>query len=365
MFFGLSEEQEFFQDNVKKFLADNASVDEIRKIAGGEGEDLQKEIYQGIINLGINALLVPEEFGGLGVGLLHAVAISQALGNGVGPIPFSGSYVMAPIALNLGGSDDQRSNYLSKIATNEIRFGIGLSEFVGAREDAGLEVSKDKANGRALFVIDAENSDHLILSNKAGLMFVINSTDSGVTLNKLKTVDKTRAFHEVILKDVKCDVLEKSASDIKIAKKVVDAGRIILAADTLGASESMIEKAVAYSKERKQFNRTIGSFQAVKHMCAEMASDLEPCYSLVWQAAHSFDTDSPEESRLVACLAKSHLSEVGKDISKKATEVHGGMGFTDLLGLHYWFKRIGLNRQLLGAPELVREEAAEIQGFNQ
>tara|TARA_B110000858_G_C17737557_1_gene443296 strand:- start:200 stop:1297 length:1098 start_codon:yes stop_codon:yes gene_type:complete len=365
MYFGLSEEQVFFQDNVKKFLTDNASIEEIRKIANGEGDELQKEIFQGIVNLGINALLVPEEYGGLGVGLLHAVAISQALGNGVGPIPFSGSYVMAPIALNLAGSDDQKSKYLSKIATNEVRFGIGLSEFVGAREDAGIEISNGKASGRALFVADAENADHIILSNKAGVMFVIDSSTSGVELNKLKTVDKTRAFHEVILKNVDCDILEKSEKDIELAKKVVDAGRIILAADTLGASESMIEKAVAYSKERKQFNRTIGSFQAVKHMCAEMASELEPCYALVWQAAHSFDNDSVEESRLLACMAKSHLSEVGKEISKKSTEVHGGMGFTDLLGLHYWFKRIGLNRQLLGAPELVREEAAEIQGFNQ
>ena len=108
MYFGLSEEQEFFQDNVKKFLADNASIDEIRKIASGEGQDLQSEIFQGIINLGINALLVPEKYGGLGVGLLHAVAISQALGNGVGPIPFSGSYVMAPLAINLGGSEKQK-----------------------------------------------------------------------------------------------------------------------------------------------------------------------------------------------------------------------------------------------------------------
>ena len=116
MYFGLSEEQEFFQDNVKKFLADNASIDEIRKIASGEGQELQSEIYQGIINLGVNALLVPEEYGGLGLSLLHAVAISQALGNGVGPIPFSGSYVMAPLAINLGGSKSQREAFLPKIA---------------------------------------------------------------------------------------------------------------------------------------------------------------------------------------------------------------------------------------------------------
>jgi alkylation response protein AidB-like acyl-CoA dehydrogenase len=87
-----------------------------------------------------------------------------------------------------------------------------------------------------------------------------------------------------------------------------------------------------------------------------MVADLEPCYALVWHAAYCYDY-SPEEARLMACHAKAHVSEMGKGISKKATEVHGGMGFTDLLGLHYWFKRIGVNRQILGSPEQAREEA--------
>ena len=92
-------------------------------------------------------------------------------------------------------------------------------------------------------------------------------------------------------------------------------------------------------------------------MCAEMVAELEPCYALVWHAAHA-QKHMPNEARLMACQAKSHLSDVTKEVAKKSTEVHGGMGFTDLLGLHYWFKRIGLNRQLLGTPERVREEAA-------
>ena len=365
MYFGLSEEQESIQDFVKKFLDDNVTVDEIRKIANGEGEEIEKSIFDSILNLGINSLLVPEEHNGLGAGLLHAVAVAQSLGSGVGPIPFVGSYVMAPIAIKLGGNEDQKNNYLSKIATNEIRFGVGMSEFVGAREDAGIEFSKNKINGRALFVLDAEKSDFLILANKSGVLFIVNSEDKGVTMNKLTTVDKTRNFHEIILNNAEAEILENTSDNSEIAKKVIDAGRIILAADTVGASEAMVEKAVSYSKERKQFNRTIGSFQAVKHMCAEMAADLEPCYSLVWQAAHSYDNEEISSSRLLACQSKSHVSEVAKVISKKATEVHGGMGFTDLLGLHYWFKRIGLNRQILGAPEIVREEAAELQGFNQ
>ena len=158
------------------------------------------------------------------------------------------------------------------------------------------------------------------------------------------------------------EVLEKTKSSSEAIQMSMDAGRIIIAADSLGASQAMINKAVEYSKERKQFNRVIGSFQAVKHMCAEMTAELEPCYSLVWHAAHSFD-DSNEDSRLMSCLAKSHTGEVSKMVSKKATEVHGGMGFTDLLGLHFWFKRIGLNRHILGSPEIVREEAAKVQGL--
>ena len=143
---------------------------------------------------------------------------------------------------------------------------------------------------------------------------------------------------------------------------MLDVGRVLLAADTLGAAQTMLDQAVAYSLTREQFNRPIGSFQAVKHMCAEMAAGLEPCQSLVWYAAHAVDS-IPDEARVTACHAKAHVAEVGKFVAKTATEVHGGMGFTDLLGLHYWFKRIGLNRQLLGSPERLREEAARAQAL--
>ncbi|MFL2699710.1 MAG: acyl-CoA dehydrogenase, partial [SAR86 cluster bacterium] len=220
----------------------------------------------------------------------------------------------------------------------------------------------NKVNGKALFVIDGENATHFIFSTKLGGMFIVDSSDPGIELIKLTSIDKTRSYYEIILQDAKIDLLEKTASSHEAINKTVDAGRIMLAADTVGASQVMINKSVEYAKERKQFGRVIGSFQAVKHMCAEMAAELEPCYSIVWHAAHCFDS-SPEEARLMACQSKSHVSEVGKMVSKKATEVHGGMGFTDLLGLHYWFKRIGMNRQLLGSPELVRDEAGKIQGF--
>ena len=141
---------------------------------------------------------------------------------------------------------------------------------------------------------------------------------------------------------------------------MIDTGRVMLAADTLGAAQNMLDQAVAHAKERRQFNRPIGSFQAVKHLCAEMAAALEPCRAMVWYAAHALSA-IPQEAHLTACHTKAHIAEVGTFVARTATEVHGGMGFTDLLGLHYWFKRIGFNRQMLGTPELVREEAARAQ----
>ncbi|MDA9661239.1 acyl-CoA/acyl-ACP dehydrogenase [Gammaproteobacteria bacterium] len=362
MYFGLSEEQKSLEENINRFLADNASLDTIKAVANGE-EDKAQSVHQGILDLGLSGLVIPEEYGGLELDMLFATVVAAALGSGTAPVPYAGSYVMAPLAINLAGSDDQKNQWLPKIAGGECVIGVGLSEYVGAREDAGIEFSNGKLSGRCLFLIDGKNADAYLLANKSGELFLVEASAPGIEVIELTTVDKTRTSIELILKNVDADLL--SGSDNKsIIEKVLDAGRIMLAADTVGAAQVMLDKSVAYSLERKQFGRLIGSFQAVKHMCAEMAAELEPCHSMIWHAAHCFD-NVPEEARLMACQTKAHISEVGQQISKTATEVHGGMGFTDELGLHYWFKRIGLNRQLLGSPELIREEAGRLQGFDQ
>ena len=269
---------------------------------------------------------------------------------------------MAPLAIKPGLRDYQQNEFLINVESKLNSFGVGLTEYIAAREDAGIEIDGSKASGRALFVIDGDHASHFVLADKNGVMCIVRAEDAEVELVKLTSVDKTRGYFEILLNNADVDVLENSSQSAEAITKTIDAGRIMLAADSVGASQVMIDKSVEYAKERKQFGRLIGSFQAVKHMCAEMAAELEPCYAIVWHAAHCFN-NVPEEARLMACQSKSHVSEVSKMVAKKATEVHGGMGFTDLLGLHYWFKRIGMNRQLLGSPELVREEAGRVQGF--
>ena len=177
------------------------------------------------------------------------------------------------------------------------------------------------------------------------------------------SLDRTRPLGEVELSDAPAEILPAAGAAHLRALGILDAGRAMLSADTLGAAQRMLDNAVIHARQREQFGRVIGSFQAVKHMCAEMAAMLEPCRALVWYAAHAQDA-MPDEARLAACHAKAHLGEVGREVSRMATEVHGGMGFTHELGLHYWFKRISSNRQLLGAPERCRREAAALEGWS-
>ncbi len=269
---------------------------------------------------------------------------------------------MAPIALLSAGSTAQKEKWLPQIALGSTIFGVGVTEQIGNRENSGITVSGNKLSGKAMFVLDGMSADMLIIADDSGAMHLIDANAAGVSRQKLKTIDRTRSLAEIVLESVEAEILPGSESSRDPLMRTIDVGRLILAADCLGASQTMLDKAVAYAKERRQFNRVIGSFQAVKHMCSEMAAELEPCRSLVWYAAHAWST-MPDEARLMTCHAKAHLSEVGQFVARKSTEVHGGMGFTDLLGLHYWFKRVGFNRQLLGAPELVREQAALAQGW--
>lgn len=351
MEFGLSEEQTLLQDSVNRFLADASSLDSVRKVANGDESDAA--IWQGLAELGIPGLMIPEDKGGVGLSSLDAAIVAECLGYHVTPGPFLSSSVMVPVALLAAG---KRDDILGSLAAGTHRTGVAFSEAVGARDTAGVRASNNKLNGKSIFAFDADANDFLVATNEKHL-YLVNANEVKVT--PLSTIDRTRSTCELVFDSSAGELI---STDAAVFNKALDAGRLMLAADTLGAAQNMIDQAVTYAKQREQFNRPIATFQAVKHMCAEMAADLEPCRSMVWYAGHALD-HIPDEARLTACHTKAHLAEVGKGIAKTATEVHGGMGFTDLLGLHYWFKRVGFNRQMLGAPELVREEAARLQGL--
>ncbi len=358
MEFGLSEDQRLIDQSLQSYLSSALPLEEIRRIAS-DRQGFDAGLWTGLCGLGIPGLLISEEYGGTALGLLDAAIVAEALGYGAAPAPFVATSVMAPLAIMHGGSAEQQQQWLPAIARGEMRIAVACGALAGSTGDANLALSDGRLSGHLSGLLDSGGASHALVFLPDGQAAILATDAAGVTLTPRPSLDRTRPLGDLSLEDVAVELLD---SDLELAHRILDAGRVMLAADTLGAGQCMIEKAVAYAGQRVQFDRVIASYQAVKHMCAEMVVSLEPCRSLVWYAAHAQDDDEAE-GRHLACLAKAHLGEVGREVARTATEVHGGMGFTDLMGLHYWFKRISFDRQVLGGPERCRQEAAAAQGW--
>jgi alkylation response protein AidB-like acyl-CoA dehydrogenase len=360
MEFGLSREQTMLQDQLFRYLGEKGGLARTRVFAA-EGQTRAPDILAGLTELGVTGLIIPEDLGGVGLGLLDAALVSEMLGRHVTPAPFIGSSVLAPLALLRAGDTGQQQLWLPKLAAGSAVAGVAISELTGARDDACVEARDGRLHGRALFVIDFA-ADVYVVADRSRRLHLVAADAPGLTRAALPTIDVTRPTGELLFDGTPAEPLAGKGDPAAAARALIDAGRVMYAADTLGAAQCMIDQAVEYAKVRRQFGRAIATFQAVKHMCAEMAAALEPCRALVWYAGHALDS-LPAEASVTACHAKAHLSEVGTRVAKTATEVHGGMGFTDLVGLHYWFKRIGFNRQMLGGPQATRDDAARLQGL--
>ena len=359
MDFGLSEEQSLLESTVRRFLEETAPVSRVREIVGADSES-DAGIWQGLAELGVVGVIVPEAHGGAGLSFLDAAVVAESLGYAVTPAPFLGTAVLAPVALLESGSDALCREWLPRIARGDAQIGVAMTEVFSRREGAGLQIESGRLNGKALFSIGGSEATAFLIAADEEHLALVPRDAAGLSVEPLSTLDATRGVSELVFDGVEPAALLPNAGEA--IRRTLDAGRIALAADSLGAAERMLELAVTYAGERRQFGRLIGSFQAVKHLCAEMVAELEPARSLLWYAAHAFDA-ARDEAPLMAAHVKAHLSEVSTRIAKTSTEVHGGIGFTDEQNLHFWFKRISLNRQLLGGPAQLRERAAALQGW--
>jgi alkylation response protein AidB-like acyl-CoA dehydrogenase len=361
MDFGLSDEQKLLDDSVRRFLAERLPIARVRELRDAE-QSFDAAAWKELASLGVVGCLVSEAHGGAGLGVLDAAVIATALGHGAAPLPFLSSAVLAPVLFEALGSPEQQQSWLPRLAAGEARVAVAAAERVERRQDAGVRESGGRLSGLALFVPDAVGAEACLVASGDDLWLV--ATDArGLEVRSLPSIDATRRLAELRFADVTPAERVGPAGDAARAlERAIDVARVVLAADLLGCCDRALELAVGYAQQRRQFDRPIASFQAVKHLCAEMAAAIEPARALLWYAAHAFDA-LPNEAPLLASLAKSHLAEVGGFVLKTATEVHGGIGFTDACDLHFWFHRAALDRQLLGGPEKLRARAAELQGW--
>lgn len=359
MEFGLTLEQRQFDDSLRDFLKDRLPMDRLRALAE-PGMGFDEALWSGLMELGLHGMAVPERFGGAGLGVLDAAIAAEALGYAAAPVPFAGTSVMAPLAFMNSATEAQQDEFLPLVAAGEARIAVGFSGLAGQTGTATAALDGGRLTGTVTGVMDAGAATHYLIYLRDGTAALIQAPAASVVHRR--SLDRTRPVSDLTFDAAPAEVLQAANDKLAAARRVLDAGRVILAADTLGAAQSMLDKAVAFAKERVQFGRVIGSFQGVKYMLADCVTALEPCRGMVWYAGYALDA-LPDEARLWACQTKAHVADVGRDVARMTTETHGGMGFTDLLGLHFWFKRIGFNRQVLGGPERCRQEAAALQGW--
>jgi alkylation response protein AidB-like acyl-CoA dehydrogenase len=369
MDFGLSEEQGLLDASVRRFLAERLPLARVRALRE-DTEAFDAAAWKELAALGVVGCLVPEAQGGAGLGVLDAAVIATALGHGAAPLPFLSASVLAPLLLEALGSPEQQRRWLPGLAAGELRVAAALGERVERRQDAGLRESGGRLSGAALFVPDALGAEAVLVACGDDL-WLVPADARGLELRALPSIDATRRLGELRCDGVAGERVGPARGAGPALERTLDVARVMLAADLLGCCDRALELAVAYAQQRRQFDRPIASFQAVKHLCAEMAAALEPARALVWYAAHACDAAAtPDasgplaaEAPVLASLAKAHLAEVGSFVLKTATEVHGGIGFTDACDLHFWFHRAALDRQLLGGPEKLRARAAALQGW--
>ncbi len=377
MDFSLSEEQELLQKSAREFLAAECPTDFVREMMRS-ADGFSRSFHERIAQLGWTGLVVPEKYGGMGLTLLDLALLAEEMGRVVMPGPFFSSSVLATLALHDGSSAKLKKEWLPRLAAGDAVGSLALLEDSDRLDAEGIKLRCTKTSrgfkldGKKMFVTDAHIADFLIVAARgrgrgeaAVCLLVVPRDLPGVTITQLRSIDQTRRPCEVVFRGVDLPrhaSLAEEGKGWKVLQRLLDAAAVILSADCLGGAQRSLEMAVDYSKVREQFGRPIGSFQAVKHIAAEMVSEIEPARSLVWYAAYAY-TAEPGRAAVAASMAKARLSDVYARSANRAVQVHGGIGFTWEHDMHLWFKRAKWNESAFGDATYHRERVAKLADF--
>jgi alkylation response protein AidB-like acyl-CoA dehydrogenase len=355
MRFDLDEQQLAFQQVVTDYLEAECPI--ARALAPHDGGKADLELWQGLMQLGIGGIMVPETYGGLGLGLLDLAVVMEPIGRFAAPGPFL-DHALGTLALALAGNESQKETWLPALSSGEKRATVAFAEAKGEwfPDQWTLEDGKT-LTGQKHYVLHAEEVDLIVVGLRGGQLAIVRGDAPGLEISPVASTDAGKQLCTLSFTDTSCELLEGAAGT-----RLVDAGMILLAADSFGGASNAVNLAVAYAKEREQFGRPIGQFQGLKHQLADMAITIEPAVGLYWFAAHQWDNE-PADASLQALLAKSLLTENYAKTTRRMIEAHGGIGYTWEYGAHIWLKRALFNQAYLGSPRALRARAASLSGW--
>jgi alkylation response protein AidB-like acyl-CoA dehydrogenase len=307
--------------------------DELRSVAGDLLAKDRVVDWSSLVDAGWVGLEVPEQFGGAGVTFAEVAVICEEMGRAASANNYLGSAVLAVGTLKALQPSDTRDRLLADAASGALRFAVALE----SRE----------------YVPDAEGADRILVIANGGVV------EPAVTVTPQPVLDETRRLATVTADGVEeCEVLPFDGDPETAIRRLRDRAAVAIACDSLGLSEAMLSATVAYAKVRHQFGRPIGSFQAVKHACADMQVKIAVSRQLV-EAAVQAITEERADAGVAAAMAKSYVCGAAVDVVGKAMQLHGGIGYTWESGIHVYLKRAALNRSLFGSPADHRRELAK------
>ncbi len=374
MNFGFSEEQEMLRESARKFLESECPTTSVRK-AMEEDAGHSDELWKKLAEMGWLGLLIPQKLGGMGGSFLDATVILEEMGKALFPGPFLSSVLFGAVAVAAGGSAAQKKELLPRVADGSLILTVACEEDSGRDEgDMRLEAKRRGAEfvlrGEKRFVFEASAADWIVVAARTATvksnprrgitLFLVESGAPGLSMAPLPTVDKTRRQANVSFDGVSVPatrVLGRLGEGWPILARSLEVATTAISVETVGVAQRALELAVQYARERTQFGKPIGSFQAVKHKCVDMVVAVENARSLAYYAAWAVEKRNRECAKAVA-MAKAYASDMGKGVTADAIQIHGGIGFTWEHDIHLYYRRALANEATFGAAPLHREAVA-------
>jgi alkylation response protein AidB-like acyl-CoA dehydrogenase len=375
MDFGFSEEQDMLRKLAHDFLAKESPMPTVRQMME---DDLgySVETWRKMAELGWMGLVFPQDVGGAGLGILDLVVVLEEMGRALMPGPFFSTVLLGGLSVLEGGSDAQKARYLAPLIAGELKATLAVPEAGGAWDAAAVATTATAdaggflLNGTKRFVPDAHVADLILVAARTesskgeeGIsLFALDVPKEGVSVTTLDTLDQTRKLCDVKLDQVRVgpeSLLGARGAGRAILQRVIDRAKVGLCAEMCGGAERVLEMSVDYAKVRVQFDRPIGSFQAIQHKCANMLSLVESAKAATYYAAWAVSNDAPEAS-LAAAMAKSYASDAYRVLAGEAIQIHGGIGFTWEHDLQLYFRRAKASELTFGDATFHRARVAEL-----
>jgi alkylation response protein AidB-like acyl-CoA dehydrogenase len=369
--FAFSEEQDELRRSVRRFLDDKSPMTEVRRLMETqEGYDPAVWTQMGS-QLGLQGLTIPEEFGGSGFGYVELLVVLEEMGRRLLCAPFFTSVGLAANALLTSGDDAAKKEYLPGIASGQTIATLAITEENGRWDFGGIGLRAAKSggchvlDGHKTFVLDGSTASLILVvarTNAGVSLFAVDGAAPGLTRTGLPTLDMTRKLARLEFSGTPARLVGSDGTAEGGLSTTLDLAAVALAAEQVGGAQACLDMAVQYAKDRVQFGRAIGSFQAIKHKCADMLLQVESARSAAYYAAWAAADDS-DELPVVASLAKAYCSEAYFSTAAENIQIHGGIGFTWEHDAHLYFKRAKADELLFGDPTYHRELLAQRIGI--